>query len=70
MFRNFPKKSGGKYWVQDFGQKNQESTSPSFIGPMCIMAWFCEMFLYCLFSHLFVFLSGCEQLYWKYVRFS
>ena len=70
MLRNFPKKSEGRYWFQDLGQKNQQSTPAYFIGSMCSMMWFCEMFLFRLFSHLFVFLSGCEKLHWKYVKFS
>ena len=70
MFRNFPKKSGGRYWFQNLGQKNQQSTPACFIRPVYSMVWFCEMFLFCLFSHVFVLLFGCEQLNWKYVRFS
>ena len=73
MFRNFSKKSGGDVLVSGFGSKQplqQQSTCAYFIGPVCSMVWFCEMFLFCLFSYLFVFLPGCEQLHWKYVRFS
>ena len=69
MFRNFSKKSGGRHWFQELGQKSQQSTPAYFIEPVCSMVWFCEMFLFCLFSYLFVFLPGCEQLHWKYVRF-
>ena len=49
MFRNFSKKSGGRYWFRDLGQKNQQSTSAYFIGPVCSIVRFCEMFLFCLF---------------------
>ena len=70
MFRNFPKKSEGRHWFQNLGQKNQQSTPAYFIGPVYSMVWFCEMFLFCLFSHVFVLLFGCEQLNWKNVRFS
>ena len=42
--------------VSGFGSKealHQQSTPAYFIGPVCSIVWFCEMFLFCLFSHLF-----------------
>ena len=47
----------------------QQSTPAYFIGHVCSIVWFCEMFLFCLFNHLFFSLSDCEQLHWKYLRF-
>ena len=32
---------------------------------LCVVWWFCEMFVICLSSYLSVFLSPCEQLHWE-----
>ena len=55
MFRNISKKSGGRYWFQDLDQKRLSINNQHLLIllDLCSIVWFCEMFLFCLFSHLF-----------------
>ena len=32
---------------------------------LCVVWWFCEIFVFCLSSHLLLFLPGCEQLHYS-----
>ena len=42
-------------------------TASSKKSNICLVNWICEMCFLCLCSHLSIFLSGCEQLHWKYM---
>ena len=34
---------------------------------LCVVCWLCEVFVFCLSSHLSFFLSGCKEVHWKYM---
>ena len=64
-----PKKTSGRLQCQGLGQNSLFSNNHHLLVllDLCVERWFCEMFVFCLFSLLSVFIPGCEQLHWRYM---
>ena len=70
MYQNaqkFFRKIRGRHWCQGLGQNSVCSNNQHLLVllDMCVVWWFCEIFVFCLSSHLPLFLPGCEQLYYS-----
>ena len=70
MYQNaqeFFRKIRGWHYVQGLGQNSVCSNNQHLLVllDMCVVWWFCEMFVFCLSSHLSLFLPGCEQLHYS-----
>ena len=72
IFSNFPKKSRGRYWFQDLGQKRLFINNQHLLIllDLCVVLCGSVKCSFSVSSVIFFFLSDCEQLHWKYVRFS
>ena len=61
------RKIRGKHYCQCLGQNSicRNNQHLVVLLDICVVWWFCEMFVFCLSSHLSLFLSGCEQLHYN-----